>query len=193
MKALAVKPRIRVVAAHRLDTERLALRAPTPRDAPEVARLIAPPAVADWLVRVPIPYRLEHAAAWIERSTEERASGSGWPFLITRRGDGLILGSMDLSLEADPKEGTLGYWIRQDCWGCGYASEAAAAALEFAFAVMKLDVVGAKTLPHNGRSMRVLEKIGLTRRSRQLEDTVERGEVEVEYYSIKRADWRRRR
>jgi RimJ/RimL family protein N-acetyltransferase len=169
------------------------LRAPHAGDAAEIARLMSSWDMAHWLVRVPYPYRLEHAESWIERSAGERAAAAGWPFLIVRRGDGLILGGIDLSLESGPHGGTLGYWIGCDYWGRGYATEAARVMLEFAFDILRVEEVNAHALVGNARSIRVLEKAGLMYGGRRHEETVERGRVDVEFYAISRAAWRSRR
>lgn len=46
-------------------------------------------------------------------------------------------------------------------WGQGYASEAAAAALHHAFAILGLDEVVALTVPANTRSQAVMRRIGM--------------------------------
>jgi [ribosomal protein S5]-alanine N-acetyltransferase len=51
--------------------------------------------------------------------------------------------------------------VRPDHWGQGYASEAAAAILHFAFASLGLHRVQATCRPENVASARVLEKIGM--------------------------------
>ena len=48
-------------------------------------------------------------------------------------------------------------------WGHGYAAEAAAAALDFGFSTLGLAEIIAYTVPHNHRSRRVMERIGLVR------------------------------
>jgi RimJ/RimL family protein N-acetyltransferase len=185
-----MKPRMRVIAGHRIDTDRLVLRAPVLPDAAAISALLANWNVAHWLVRVPFPYRTEHAAAWIERSIQERAAGVGWPFLILRRDDDLLIGCMDISIEGDVRGGTLGYWLGEDYWGHGYATEAARAVIGFAFDILKLSEVNASALPDNARSMRVLEKAGLRPIGRQFEDTVERGRVDTEAFALQRKFWR---
>jgi len=187
---LGIRPKARVMASHRIDGERLILRSPVMADASEISRLLGNWEVAHWLVRVPFPYRLEHAAAWVERSAEERAAGVGWPFLIIRRGDNALMGSMDLSLESRRGVGTLGYWLGEDFWGLGYATEAARAVIQFAFEVLRLAEVTAHSLPDNERSIRVLEKAGLRHVDRRVEDTIERGRVDVEFFALNRAAWR---
>ena len=185
-----IKPRIRVVAGHRIDTDRLLLRAPVAADAEPIAALMENWNVASWLVRVPFPYRVEHAAAWIDRSIQERAAGVGWPYLIVRRDDNVLMGCMDISVEGETRAGTLGYWLGEAFWGQGYATEAAKAVIGFAFEILKLSEVNASALPGNDRSMRVLEKAGMTHIGRQTEDTVERGRVDTEAFVLHRKFWR---
>jgi RimJ/RimL family protein N-acetyltransferase len=186
MKGFSLKPRVRVVAAHRIDTDRLMLRSPEPGDAERVSQLLGNWDVANWLVRVPYPYRLEHAVSWIERSNTERAAGVGFPFIIVERGSNSLVGSVDLSLEEGPTVGTLGYWLGADFWGHGYGTEAARAVIDFAFGPLGLKEVNASALPENERSIRVLEKAGLLYVDRRFEDTIERGRVETAYFSVTR-------
>jgi RimJ/RimL family protein N-acetyltransferase len=185
-----IRPRIRVVASHRIDTDRLILRSPIAADAAPISALLENWNVAHWLVRVPFPYRVEHAAAWVERSIQERAAGVGWPYLILRRDDNVLMGCMDISIEGDARGGTLGYWLGEDFWGGGYATEASRAIIGFAFDILKLNEVNASALPENARSMRVLEKAGLIHIGRQVEDTVERGRVDTEAFALQRKFWR---
>lgn len=189
MKRLRILPRLRVVASHRIDTDRLLLRSPNVSDAPRISELIGNWDVARWLVRVPFPYRVAHAVAWVERSAQERAAAMGWPFIMIRRDDGALVGSMDLSLEPDRVTGALGYWIGEAYWGQGYATEAARAVIDFAFEGLDLKAVTANALPDNARSIRVLEKAGLRYVDSRPEDTVERGRVDTEFFALDRASW----
>jgi 8-oxo-dGTP diphosphatase len=189
MRGLSIKPRVRVIADHRIDTDRLLLRSPVADDAGEISRLMGSWDVAHWLVRVPFPYRVEHARAWIERSVQERNAGIGWPFVIFRRDDGALVGSIDLSVETDRKSAALGYWLGERQWGQGFASEAARAMIRFAFTNLKLRQVTANALPENARSIRVLEKIGLRYVEMRPEDTVERGRIDTAFFALDHAHW----
>ena len=189
MRRLRLLPRLKLMTSHRIDTDRLLLRSPNASDAPRISELLGSWDVARWLVRVPYPYRIAHAEAWIERSAEERAAAMGWPFMMVLREGGAVIGSMDLSLESDRTTGALGYWLGADYWGAGYATEAARALIEFAFTILKLDVVVANALPDNGRSIKVLEKAGLSFIDRRPEDTVEQGRVDTEFFALDRAAW----
>jgi RimJ/RimL family protein N-acetyltransferase len=55
----------------------------------------------------------------------------------------------------------VGWIVRPDLWGRGFASEIARAALAFAFAELGADEVVAYTEVHNVRSRSVMERIGM--------------------------------
>ena len=57
----------------------------------------------------------------------------------------------------------VGYSVLPQYQGCGYATEAAAGLLSWAFAHSEVSRVIAETLPDNARSIRVLEKLGFLR------------------------------
>lgn len=57
----------------------------------------------------------------------------------------------------------VGWRLASDHWGRGYALEGARAALAFAFDVLGLDEVVSCTTPANRPSIRVMEKLGMTR------------------------------
>src|SRR5687767_11555298 len=57
----------------------------------------------------------------------------------------------------------IGWRLLPEHWGRGYATEAARAALAFGFETLRLGEVVAFTVPSNGPSRRVMERIGMTR------------------------------
>lgn len=57
----------------------------------------------------------------------------------------------------------VGWRLAHEHWGRGYASEAATAALDFGFRELGLDEIVSFTTTTNQRSMRVMERIGMTR------------------------------
>jgi len=80
--------------------------------------------------------------------------------VIVRRTDGEVIGDCELSLDhAD--EALLGFVLRRDTWGQGYATETARAVLELAFTRLGRTRVRAGCHPENAGSRRVLEKIGM--------------------------------
>jgi RimJ/RimL family protein N-acetyltransferase len=69
----------------------------------------------------------------------------------------------------------LGYCYDRAAWGSGYAAEAAAAMLDFAFDVLLLHRVWAGCDPENVGSARVLEKLGMRLEGRLRENERVRG------------------
>ncbi len=57
----------------------------------------------------------------------------------------------------------IGWRLAYDHWAQGYATEAAGAALAFAFESLALDQVVSFTVPANDRSRRVMERLAMTR------------------------------
>ncbi|MBL8510828.1 MAG: GNAT family N-acetyltransferase [Betaproteobacteria bacterium] len=57
----------------------------------------------------------------------------------------------------------IGWRLRRDAWGKGYASEGAEAALQFAFQHLALPEVVAISVPTNTPSHKVMERLGMVR------------------------------
>ncbi|HEY2252727.1 MAG TPA: GNAT family N-acetyltransferase [Planctomycetaceae bacterium] len=57
----------------------------------------------------------------------------------------------------------IGWRLAYEHWGCGYATEGAQAALDFAFDRLQLDEVVSMTVPANRRSWTVMERLGMKR------------------------------
>jgi RimJ/RimL family protein N-acetyltransferase len=79
------------------------------------------------------------------------------------RSSGLLLGWFQVERADDaPDEVELGYRLRPDAWGKGYATEGAQALLSDALTRPGVRRVYAHALLSNPASLRVLEKIGMT-------------------------------
>ena len=70
----------------------------------------------------------------------------------------------------------IGWALRREHWGQGYASEIGAAGLAYAFDVLGVRAVVSSTLRHNFRSRAVMERIGM----RYVGEIYSRGTVEGE-------------
>jgi RimJ/RimL family protein N-acetyltransferase len=110
---------------------------------------------------------IDAALARIARSQEE----NGFSFwAIERKSDGALLGYCGLRICDDldrPVHGMveIGWRLRQDAWGQGYAREAAQAALDWAWANLDVDEVVSFTVPANQPSWRLMERLGMKRRA----------------------------
>ena len=89
---------------------------------------------------------------------ERSANGEFLGFCgLERFGDAIVPVALQGALE-------IGWRLREDAWGQGYAKEAATASLDLAFRRFGLDEVYAITLTHNSRSWGLMRRLGMTAR-----------------------------
>lgn len=140
-----------------LNTPRLTLRAPAPRDAEAIATLADNPDIARMTTRLPHPYTRADAEAFIARMRQcdlEREVA----FVIEDAEAGPV---GVLGLHPTGKLGPeIGYWIGRPYWGRGFATEAARASLAWAKDSWGRRVVMSGHFDDNPASGRVLEKAG---------------------------------
>ena len=170
-----------------IKTDRLSLRPFRADDGPDVERLAGDWNVARMTTRIPHPYPAGSGAMWIATHDPARRNGSAYPSAVTRGGE--LVGCVGLN-NLDSKSWThrvpdeqatleLGYWIGAPFWGKGYATEAAAAVIAFAFGWLGKTHLVAGCFPDNAASRRVLEKHGFAANgSRMLPSAAQGREVE---------------
>ena len=138
-----------------LQTERLVLRAPRPDDAKAITSLINDRRIAENTARIPHPYALADAHAFLAEINRDPGEPS---FLITLA-DGTVIGGCGIHIlsAGDPE---LGYWIGVPYWGRGYVTEAARALIDHAFGALGYERLTSRARVSNPASRRVLEKCG---------------------------------
>jgi RimJ/RimL family protein N-acetyltransferase len=175
-----------------IETERLRLRGWTMEDAEPFIRHLNTPAVMRWIGGVRPPEALREVVQRFIRWQEAR----GFTFwLVERKSDGAHLGFCGLKIADDPGtavEGLLeiGWRLREDAWGQGYAREAAEASLDFAFRELGADRVIALTVNGNSPSWGLMLRLGMTRRPEFDYEGAEWAEGPIIVYELKRAQWR---
>ncbi len=142
----------------RIETERLILRPPRPEDAERIAALIADYDIVKMLSRVPWPYTVDDARAFVSR-VDELDPAFDRPLTIEHRQHGVI-GSSGFHTPAESLFPEVGYWIGREHWGQGYATEATTAALGWARDVWGKRAVASGHHADNTASARVLAKAG---------------------------------
>jgi RimJ/RimL family protein N-acetyltransferase len=73
-----------------------------------------------------------------------------------------VVGVAGLTHLQDGTEIEVGYRFLRECWGRGYATEAARAAIAFGLGELGLERIVAVTRPNNRASRRVMEKCGMS-------------------------------
>lgn len=145
-----------------LETGRLRLRRAQRDDAPAIFEYASDPEVTrlmDWK-------RLTDASEARSFTEEEKAWSSGEEFtwVITVKPDNFAAGA--ISCRPDGHRAEIGYVLNRRYWGNGYATEAAGCVLKLLFDDASVWRVWATCDVENLASIRVLEKIGMTREGR---------------------------
>lgn len=170
-----------------LETERLQLRRFTESDVDNLVELDSDPKVMRFLTGKPTSREQiqNEILPWILRQYD-RVPGCGLWAAIEKT-TGRFLGWFELRAPDDSDtEAELGYRLRADAWGKGYATEGSRALIHRAFTELKLDRVWAHTMAVNIPSRRIMHRVGL-RYVRTFQETfedpvpgTEHGEVEYE-------------
>lgn len=88
---------------------------------------------------------------------------------VERQSDAALLGAcgMKVGPPGTPIAARIeiGWRLRSDCWGYGYAREAAEASLSWSWDNLACDRVFAITAPGNMRSWKLMERLGMIRRA----------------------------
>ena len=142
----------------RIGTERLVLRPPQPDDAVYIAELANDPDVARMTTRIPYPYRLADAQAFIARQASVDTL-EDQPLLIEHREFGPV-GMTGFHREPGVRLLEIGYWLGRTFRGRGLATEAVAGALGWAGGALGRRAVLSSHFVDNAASARVLEKAG---------------------------------
>jgi RimJ/RimL family protein N-acetyltransferase len=158
----------------RLESSRLLLRPPEAGDVKAIAAQMGDWDVVKNLARAPYPYTEDHARDFIARQEDGRAKGADYVFAVTRKACGVLIGMCGVHLREKGFE--IGYWLGRDHWGNGYATEAAAEVLAFAFRNLRAEEIEAGWYQDNPASGRVLEKLGFRPDGVGLRDCAARGE-----------------
>lgn len=140
-----------------LITERLVLRPAQADDAHRFAEVLGNWRVIQMVRLAPYPYSLEAARDWIAAHQGERDAGTAFRFVIEAQWR--MVGTCDLD-EIDGDRGDLGYWLDEDVWGRGFATEAARAVAAFGFDRLGLARLTSGRAADNIVSGRVLAKLG---------------------------------
>jgi [ribosomal protein S5]-alanine N-acetyltransferase len=146
-----------------LVTERLELRPMRAEDATPLLAVFTDPAVMAAFGRG--PFTEAEMEAWVARNLQHQDRHGYGLFTIVRRDDGLVIGDTGLEwTELDGEDvAELGYDLRSDAWGHGYATEAAAAVRDHAFERLGLPRLVSFVRASNERSARVAERLGMRR------------------------------
>ena len=129
-------------------------------DVPAVTEACRDEEIARWLALVPQPYTADHARLYIQDCID--ASDDRWPFAITEKDSGSVIGSIDMHITR-LGTGHIGYWMAPGARRRGLTTSALRTLTRWAIEDLGLGRVELATDPDNIASQRVAEKAGFQR------------------------------
>lgn len=148
-----------------LETERLLLRPLELSDVDDMFDMDSNPNVHLYLGNNPLKTKEESLGYLKNIQNQYKVNGIGRFAMLTRDSKEFI-GWCGLKFITEEENNhshfyEIGYRLKEEFWGNGYAYEAAKAWYEYAFNVLKVDTLYASAHIDNKGSRRILEKIGL--------------------------------
>lgn len=150
-----------------METERLLLRKLTPSDLEALVEVYGDPVAMRYFEKVYT--RDEIRERFLNRNLARYSDPGHGMYAVERKPDGEFLGLAGPNLEEVEGERYIevGYSFKPAAWGNGYATEAAAACMRYAFEQLGVQRVVSFIDPQNQPSQRVAERNGL-RREKQI-------------------------
>ncbi len=148
-----------------LSTARLRLRPLETTDAPALHVALGDPVA---MAAYEHGFSLDETHEWIRRQ-QQRYSTDGFGLWALERSDtGEVIGDAGITTQTVDTEPVIevGYHLARALWGQGYATEAARACVDWAFANTDTELVYARVRDTNIRSMNVAIRLGMTIRRR---------------------------
>lgn len=141
-----------------IKTERLLLRRMTIDDVDELVAIHADPEITRFIG----PFDQVEAIDWVHRVDQNWHDHGYGRLAITDRTTRRLLGRTGLAYLPQFGETELGWTLRRDVWGRGYATEAALACMEWAFRDFEIAYLISLIEPDNQRSILVAGRLGMT-------------------------------
>lgn len=171
-----------------IKTPSLTLRPIQRDDAPTIAHLCNDETLIRNTSRLPFPYTLTDAEAFVEMAQDELNADKEYRFAICENG---ILVACAGIMRTGNNTFELGYWVGHDARGRGIATQGARAVCQFGFSNQHADKISAGHFVDNPASGRILEKLGFQKTGETL-PTFSRGrgeDVETIRYSMTPAEF----
>jgi ribosomal-protein-alanine N-acetyltransferase len=174
-------------------TKRLLLREFREGDWKDIQRYAPDPKVVEFLPWG--PNTLEQTREFVTKTVAEQRAVPRDTFnlAIVLRKSGRVIGGVRIGIRSvKHRRGDIGYVLARDCWGKGYATEAARAIVAFGFTDLNLHRIYATCDVRNKASARVLEKAGMRREGRMRESAFLRGRWRDSLiYGVLEQEWKK--
>lgn len=145
-----------------LTTKNLILRAYTDEDVKSMYQILRGKDVLQYFPssNPPTQERVQKMIHFLLNHWEKYGYGL---WAVEDKESGTLIGRCGLQYIAETDETEIDFILAPEFWGCGLATEAGQASLQFGFEVLNVKEVVGIVHPENLASQRVLEKLGLER------------------------------
>jgi [ribosomal protein S5]-alanine N-acetyltransferase len=143
-----------------VETERLTLRHLTAHDVDAIFAVIGD---VETMKYYPKTFSRDDAEHWVTRNQQRYQNDGYGLFAVVLRSDGEVIGDCGLVRQEVEGEALLevGYHLRRDHWGHGYAAEAARACMAYAFGPLGAEKIVSLIRAENLLSRHVAERNGM--------------------------------
>jgi ribosomal-protein-alanine N-acetyltransferase len=143
-----------------LATERLLLREFVPEDVDALTAVFSDPETMRYY---PAPLDRGETAEWIARNRRRYSETGHGLWAMVLKGGGEVIGDCGLTLQIvdGGEQIELGYHVRRDLWGQGFAPEAARACRDYGFDRLRAERIVSLVRIGNLPSRLVAEKVGM--------------------------------
>lgn len=173
-----------------LTTERLELRLMTLDDVDDIHAWMGDPEVVRYQLYEPRTREVvaEKVAEYLKGVRLEKHDDFVQPAIVL---DGVVIGAIYFKLESvEDESAEIGWVLRREYHGKGYAFEAASAMLEVAFGAMGLHRVFAELDPRNAASVALCTRLGMRHEAHFVENLMFKGAwADTGVYAILDREW----
>lgn len=158
------KDPIREIFAHipELRTERLVLRAMRRGDWRDMYEYAKEPCVTKYLLW-DVHASEEYTCRYLDYVVSRYRTAEFTDWAVTLKDTGKMIGTCGFTrIDTDHEKAEIGYVLNPAHWGQGIAAEAVRAVIAFGFERLALHRIEAKFIKGNDRSLRVMEKCGMS-------------------------------
>ena len=142
------------------ETERLILRNITPEDYQAAFRWCGDPEVARYMIYTVYTRPEDVKTKWLDTLDPDDPDSCEAGIVLKETGE--LIGSAGIYYRPEDDLWTIGYNLRRDQWGHGYAGETILGLLDFVRKTRDVRGIQGTFANENSKSRRVMEKLGMT-------------------------------
>ena len=176
--------------AAKVKTARLILQPPGMADIGDIALLCNNREISEMTARIPFPYTIDDARAWVGEIERLSRDGQEFALAIFEREAKKLVGVTG-AVALPENSFSIGYWIGEPYWGRGYGTEAVRALIDHLFRRFDAEAVSSNVRVINRNSRGILEKCGFQRMgSGMYRSGRVFSAVPIENYRLERRVWK---